>query len=277
MAKNSRIEWTTHTFNPWWGCVKVSPACKHCYAESWAKRVGQPVWGIRADRRFFGEAHWNEPLRWDREAAQSGERARVFCASMADVFEDRGDLDPWRDRLWALIEATPNLDWLLLTKRPQHIASMAPWDDRWPANVWLGTTVEDQDCADERLPLLAAVPAAVRFISAEPLLGPVDLGITAKRTGPRFIFDTNQPVTSGGVIVYPKSTPAYWLVNLDARLNMGYFADDLDKTYLQLNVYNLFDKLYVGGFNSSLDPSSGAPFAQIGAPRTISGTLNVGF
>ena len=78
-------------------------------------------------------------------------------------------------------------------------------------------------------------------------------------------------------MVYPKSTPAYWLVNLDARLNMGYFADDLDKTYLQLNVYNLFDKLYVGGFTSSLDPSSGAPFAQIGAPRTISGTVSVGF
>ena len=108
-------------------------------------------------------------------------------------------------------------------------------------------------------------------------LGPVDLGITAKRTGPRFVFDTNQPVTSGGVVVYPRSTPAYWLVNLDARLNMGYFADDLNKTYLQLNVYNLFDKLYVGGFNASLEPSSGAPFAQIGAPRTISGTLSVGF
>lgn len=175
MAKNSRIEWTTHTFNPWWGCVKVSPACKHCYAESWAKRVGQPVWGIRADRRFFGDTHWNEPLRWDREAARSGERARVFCASMADVFEDRRDLDPWRDRLWTLIEATPNLDWLLLTKRPQHVAGTVPWDDRWPENVWLGTTVEDQECADERLPLLAAIPAAVRFISAEPLLGPVDL------------------------------------------------------------------------------------------------------
>lgn len=108
-------------------------------------------------------------------------------------------------------------------------------------------------------------------------IGPVDLGIVAKRTGPRFVFDTNQPLLSGGTEIYPASTPAYWLVNVDARLNMGYFDDQLKKTYLQLNVYNLFDKLYVGGFNSSLDPTSGAPFAQIGAPRTISLTASVGF
>nr|WP_294809929.1 phage Gp37/Gp68 family protein [uncultured Sphingomonas sp.] len=180
MAKNSRIEWTNHTFNPWWGCVKVSPACKHCYAESWAKRVGQSVWGIKADRRFFGDKHWAEPLRWNAEAERAGVRARVFCASMADVFEDRRDLDPWRERLWALIEATPNLDWLLLTKRPEGVLAFVPWGDIWPTNVWLGTTVEDQTRADERLPLLAAIPAAVRFISAEPLLGPVHLGDWAK-------------------------------------------------------------------------------------------------
>jgi protein gp37 len=180
VAKNSRIEWTTHTFNPWWGCVKVSPACKHCYAESWAKRTGQDVWGIGADRRFFGEKHWTEPLQWDVEAAAAGVRARVFCASMADVFEDRRDLDPWREKLWALIAATPNLDWLLLTKRPHLIRNLVPLTDIWPQNVWLGTTVEDQECADERLPQLAAIPAAVRFISAEPLLGPVDLRNWAK-------------------------------------------------------------------------------------------------
>lgn len=195
MAKNSRIEWTTHTFNPWWGCVKVSPACVHCYAESWAKRVGQRVWGNDAGRRFFGTSHWAEPIKWDAAAKASGERARVFCASMADVFEARDDLDEWRARLWELIGRTPNLDWLLLTKRPELVGQLAPWKDDWPANVWLGTTVEDQKRAEERLPHLTAIPAAVRFISAEPLLGPlliqpwlksgVDWVITGGESGPK--------------------------------------------------------------------------------------------
>ncbi len=194
MARNSKIEWTTHTFNPWWGCLKVSAACKHCYAEAWAKRVGQSVWGIQAERRFFGDKHWAEPLKWNAEAEAAGERARVFCASMADVFEDRRDLDEWRARLWILIAATPHLDWLLLTKRPGIVARLVPWSGDWPANIWLGTTVEDQDAADERMPELAALPAAVRFISAEPLLGPVDIApwassldwvITGGESGPK--------------------------------------------------------------------------------------------
>lgn len=195
MAKNSRIEWTTHTFNPWWGCVKVSPACKHCYAEAWAKRVGSRVWGIKAERRFFGDKHWAEPIKWDAAAAEAGERPRVFCASMADVFEDRRDLDAARARLWKLIEATPNLDWLLLTKRPELVRNMVPWGETWPENIWLGTTVEDQEWAEERLPHLAEIPAAVRFISAEPLLGPLEISrwlgnnidwvITGGESGPK--------------------------------------------------------------------------------------------
>lgn len=174
MAKNSRIEWTHHTFNPWWGCAKVSPACKHCYAETWAKRVGESLWGARAPRRFFGEKHWSEPLRWNAEAEQAGERRRVFCASMADVFETRAELNPWRDKLWALIESTPSLDWLLLTKRPHNIGVFAPWTE-WPAQVWLGTTAENQHWADIRIPELVKHDASVRFISAEPLLGEIDL------------------------------------------------------------------------------------------------------
>lgn len=175
MAKNSKIEWTTHTFNPWWGCVKMSPACKHCYAESWAKRVGERVWGVKAPRRFFGEKHWSEPLKWNKEAEKTGVRARVFCASMADVFEDRNDLNQWRDRLWELIEVTPFLDWLLLTKRPDLVLDKVPWERNWPQNVWLGTTVENQLWASRRLPELAKIPATVRFISAEPLLGMLDI------------------------------------------------------------------------------------------------------
>lgn len=175
MGRNSSIEWTHHTFNPWWGCKKVSPACKNCYAEAWAKRTGQKVWGAGADRRFFGEAHWREPLKWNDEAGSNGTRKRVFCASMADVFERRAILNPVRSQLWHLIEQTPNLDWLLLTKRPQNILYMTPWGTDWPQNIWVGTSVENQTLAETRLPHLLAVPASVRFLSCEPLLGPLDL------------------------------------------------------------------------------------------------------
>jgi protein gp37 len=139
------------------------------------------LWGDRAPRRFFSEAHWREPLAWNREAHAVGERRRVFCASMADVFEARADLDPWRERLWPLIEATPSLDWLLLTKRPECVGRCVPWGKSWPNNVWLGTTAETQRWADERLPKLLRYPAAVRFVSCEPLLGLLDLSRWLRR------------------------------------------------------------------------------------------------
>lgn len=195
MGENSKIEWTTHTFNPWWGCTKVSEACKHCYAEGWAKRVGQDVWGPKVERRSFADAHWRGPLKWNAAAEDAPFRPRVFCASMADVFEDRAELEVHRRRLWALIEATPNLDWLLLTKRPQNVMRLAGWGSDWPTNVWFGTTVELQVRADELLPFLSVVPARVRFVSAEPLLGPlfiepwlgstIDWVITGGESGPK--------------------------------------------------------------------------------------------
>ena len=175
MGKNSSIEWTHHTFNPWWGCAHVSPGCQNCYAETWAKRVGEKVWGVKEGRRFFTDKHWAEPLKWNEDAESDQQRKRVFCASMADVFELRTDLDVWRERLWQLISVTPWLDWLLLTKRPQNILNMVPWENDWPSNVWVGTTVEDQKRADERLPILLKIPAKCRFLSCEPLLGAVDL------------------------------------------------------------------------------------------------------
>jgi protein gp37 len=175
MAKDSEIEWTHHTFNPWWGCVKLSPACAHCYAESWAKRVGMDLWGGRAERRFFSEQHWREPLKWNRDAERRGTRARVFCASMADVFEPRRDLDPWRDKLWDLIERTPSLEWLLLTKRPGQLLHVYPWTSSARDNVWLGTTAENQRWANRRIERLLRVDAKVRFLSCEPLLGAIDL------------------------------------------------------------------------------------------------------
>ena len=175
MAKNSSIEWTDHTFNPWWGCTKVSPACRNCYAEAWANRLGKDVWGANSPRRFFGDEHWLEPIRWSFEAFADRARRRVFCASMADVFEARTELVEPREKLWALIELTPNLDWLLLTKRPHNIKRMSPWGDLWPENVWVGTTVENQHWAEVRLPHLLAIPARRRFLSCEPLLGLLNL------------------------------------------------------------------------------------------------------
>lgn len=184
MGKNSSIEWTHRTFNPWWGCAKVSPACQNCYAEALALRYGHGVWGAKAPRRFFGENHWSEPLRWNAEAEAAGERRRVFCASMSDVFEVRPELDSERAKLWNLIDATPWLDWLLLTKRPESVLDLVPWREPWPRNVWIGTTVENQEWADRRLPYLARIPAARRFLSCEPLLGSLDLSSWLRPSDP---------------------------------------------------------------------------------------------
>jgi protein gp37 len=216
MAKNSQIEWTHHTFNPWWGCKKVSPACDNCYAELWAKRMGHQLWGTAAPRRFFGEAHWREPLQWNEAAGISGERERVFCASMADVFERRSDLNVERTRLWALIERTPNLDWLLLTKRPQNVERLVPWNDQWPPNVWLGTSVENQTLAEKRLPFLLKNRAAVRFLSCEPLLGQLNLRNWFNRSGLCSIDWIIAGGESGG-----NSRPMHpdWLVDLLKQCN----------------------------------------------------------
>ena len=176
MGKETRIEWTHHTFNPWWGCVKVSAACDNCYAETWAKRLGEGLWGPNTPRRFFGDAHWKEPLKWDREAASEKTRRRVFCASMADVFENRPDLIAPRLRLLDLIAETPNLDWLLLTKRIHLVRKQLPKGYEFPKNVWLGTTVEDQATAKKRIKcLLEFSSPSVRFLSCEPLLSALDL------------------------------------------------------------------------------------------------------
>lgn len=176
MAENSKIEWTHHTFNPWIGCTKVSPACDNCYAETWDQRYeGGIHWGPKAPRRRTSIGNWNKPKKWDKQAAQEGIRYRVFCASLADVFDNKIQ-DDWRADLWALIRETKNLDWLLLTKRPQNIAKMLPQDWGYGySNVWLGTTVENQEEANRRIPHLLNNPAKIRFLSCEPLLGPVDL------------------------------------------------------------------------------------------------------
>lgn len=209
--ENTHIEWTAYrgadgqmkpgnTFNPWIGCAKVSPGCLNCYAAAQDKfRSWTPEgWGAGKPRKRTSEMYWQQPVKWDREAATAGERPRVFCASLADWLDDEVPIE-WLADLLDLIRRTPNLDWLLLSKRPrnwlhrlahaarwigdepghdydQALAWIANWLGRVaPANVWIGTTVEDQTRADERIPLLLSIPARVRFLSCEPLLGPVDL------------------------------------------------------------------------------------------------------
>ncbi len=187
MGKDTSISWCHHTFNAWWGCHKVSPGCTNCYAAAFDHRLGGKNWELKGPRRFFGEKHWNEPRKWNAAAERAGERRRVFCSSMADVFEDRPDLEPERAKLWRLIPETPHLDWLLLTKRPENFAGMLPWHKHgtsaWP-NVWLGTTVEDQAYANLRIPELLGVDAAVRFLSCEPLLGPITIEALKPRLMP---------------------------------------------------------------------------------------------
>lgn len=170
MAENSKIEWTTHTFNPWIGCQKVSPGCDHCYAEAMMDhRYGKVEWGPHGERKRTSVANWRKPRQWAK--ASNGSRPRVFCASLADVFDNKAP-DGARADLFDLIRSTPELDWLLLTKRPENIRKMLPadWSDGWP-HVWLGTTCEDQANYDRRWPIMASVPAAVRFISYEPAIG----------------------------------------------------------------------------------------------------------
>ncbi|WEE79406.1 phage Gp37/Gp68 family protein [Comamonas testosteroni] len=182
MAENTKIEWTDHTFNPFIGCTKVSPGCDNCYAENLMDtRMGKVIWGPKGERVRTSPANWNKPLKWNANHAaffaEHGRRQRVFCASLADVFDNA--VDPqWREDLFKLIEATPNLDWLLLTKRIGNVSNMLPvpfdFAKLYP-NVWIGATVVNQEEADRDIPKLLAVDAAVRFLSMEPLLGPVNL------------------------------------------------------------------------------------------------------
>lgn len=185
MGENTDIEWATHTFNPWTGCTAVSPACDNCYAEAWAKRSGVVGWGAHAERRLTSPANWKKPLQWARKRAyivdyatkkgiEVPPRPRVFCASLADVFDNHAPQE-WRQDLLKLIAETPELDWMLLTKRPQNISKMA-FNDFTPfRNVWLGVTAENQAEYDRRWRALQEIPAAVRFISYEPALGPLKL------------------------------------------------------------------------------------------------------
>ncbi len=180
--KDSKIEWTEHTFNPWWGCTKVSEGCTHCYAESFAKRTGHQVWGNDASRRYFGDKHWSEPVKWNAAAEKLGVMHRVFCGSMCDILEDRPGLEDPRATAFDLAEALPNLLWLFLTKRPENLRAFLPtrWagNGRWPRNVMCGVTIENQLALIKRIPFIRDFQrefvGASMFASCEPLLSGLD-------------------------------------------------------------------------------------------------------
>lgn len=175
MADETNIAWCDKTHNEWLGCTKKSEECLFCYAEELMDtRFGRVQWGPKGTRSLTSRTNRRKPLGWNREAAELGIRYRVFCSSLSDVFEDREELVPWRTNLFNTIRATPNLDWLLLTKRPECIPAMLPadWGAGWD-HVWLGTSAGTQRRWDERVPLLRSVPAAVHFVSMEPMIGPI--------------------------------------------------------------------------------------------------------
>ena len=212
MSQQTKIEWATHTFNPWEGCTKVSPGCAHCYAEARNHRFGMDNWGKGKPRRRTSAATWRNPMKWQREADSirrannfiTAERPRVF-PSLCDWLDDEVPVE-WLADFLKLIHDTPDLDWLLLTKRPElfdrrlqdainQCERMSQLEIRlrlWahggepPRNVWIGVSVEDQKRADERIPELLEIPTAVRFLSVEPLLGPIDLGQAAQARPPEF-------------------------------------------------------------------------------------------
>jgi len=185
MGRDSKIEWTDHTFNPWIGCSKISKGCMNCYAErDFDHRYGKVKWGARGTRVKTKPANWKKPLKWNKEAEESGKVQLVFTASLADVFEDWQPghhspylMDEWRGELFALMEQTPWLIWLTLTKRPENVMDMAPsiWKNDWPQNVWIGFSAEDQSNFDFRIGPALAIPTPILWISAEPLLGNINM------------------------------------------------------------------------------------------------------
>lgn len=198
MGAKSKISWTDHSFNPWWGCTKVGPGCDACYAEAWDKRhavmgsdnTGKLHWGFRVERRYFGDKHWYGPLVWNRQAIAEDVRRRVFCASMADVFDNEVD-QVHRERLWALIKETPGLDWLLVTKRIGNALGMLPrdWGSTGYGNVWLIATTVNQAELERDGPKLLDIPAAVHGLSVEPMLGLLNLSHALRHPLARFPLD----------------------------------------------------------------------------------------
>lgn len=174
MGKDTKISWCDASFNPWIGCTKVHEGCKFCYAEELMdNRYHTVEWGATGTRKKTKT--WKEPVKWNKEAEKLGVKYKVFCASLADIFEDRNDLTPWRKELFKLIDDTPNLNWQILTKRPENIRKM--WEGGYRNNIWRGTSPCNQTTFDTSvIPLIQTNDLSpIAFLSFEPLIGPVTI------------------------------------------------------------------------------------------------------
>lgn len=257
MAENSKIEWTSHTFNPWIGCAKVSQGCARCYAEAQMdKWLHRAQWGPNGTRTKTSASYWANLEKWDKKLNGSNRRERVFIASLADVFEkyDDSDIAHWRFDLWDIIEELQNLDILLLTKRPENILDCTPytWHNQavtdktshwargpivaqWPKHVWTGTSIENNVVAQERLGHLARVPGK-HFLSLEPLLGPIDLGrpdgidwiIVGGESGPNarpleieWIEDILRQCREADIPAFVKQLGGHWAKSAGAKHSKG--------------------------------------------------------
>lgn len=242
MADETTIPYCDYTWSPWWGCTKISAGCANCYADRLSRRwhSGQGFWGDSNPRKMMSLAHWKNPHNWNNRARRTGTRRRVLV-SMCDPFEDRLDLTDARRKFFTLIEGTAWLDWLVLTKRPQNIQAMVPkwWASSWPANVWIGTSIENQKTADERIGHLQAVPSLIRWLSIEPALELIDFtywidldrsegrngkfiewaviggesGPSARKCAVEWIRGMKQQLQAAGVPVYVKQLGAYPVTN----------------------------------------------------------------
>lgn len=282
MGKNTNIEWTDYTFNGWEGCTKISPGCAHCYAETRNHRFGMDNWGKGKPRRRTSAANWKQPLAWNRNYERAinclrcpkcetqsqwhadlqcphigcdgtmvaCRRPRVFCASLADWLDDEVPIE-WLADLLGLINDTPNLNWLLLTKRPQNWERriMQAWDTgrsamdmiaRWtrknnpepPNNVWIGTSVEDQTRA-ERVVELCKIPARIRFVSAEPMLSGIDFtNIQFKDEDAEVRFNA----LTGESWVENSASPSAYDIHHDNKLHWVIFGGESGKGARPCNV-----------------------------------------
>lgn len=267
------IEWTKgpngepgFTFNPWIGCTRISPACGDdtgggCYAEKAAVKM-KVEWGPKATRRGVSDATWRAPLTWDRKAQSEGRRYRVFVASMADILDNHRTIDPdWRERLYSLIAMTPNLDWLMLTKRPELARRFLPpawFAGLWPENVWFGFTAENQVRFDHCTRFAQTMPAPIIFMSGEPLLGRIDLpagvgrwlrwiiaggesGPHARNSHPIWFYQLRDQCAENGVPFHFKQWGEWW-----PSPNIYSIAGDPKDTHRRVVSVKIDDKTYSG-------------------------------